>query len=526
MEEQNLCPHCFSLLEEGETVCPECGLTAASRNPADLLPIGTVLGGRFQVGRSVHRNSLLAIYLAWDMEKGRKVSLEEFFPKFLTRAEDGCDTILSDDGRAEYQTMVSDLHDRWKRLIPLTHKALLKTVQLFSANGTIYRVTECRQLLSLEKYLANREGPLAPADAKLLMVPVISLLSQMHNMGLTHCGISPENIRVDSAGRVYVVGFALPELRTRGSGIEAELYEGYSAPEQYSKALWQGEWTDIYSVGAVFYRLFSGKTPVSAEERGEKDPLVPIASLCPELPDYLADAVMRAMEYDKKFRFKSMEQLSAAFLSENSADTAVFRPEQAARPAEKKTVQSLWQKPLVKWAGLGLLTVSLIINVIFAISLFGPPASPPEAPKVNMVEWDFTGYYLEAIKERLASMPGYSFEYRYEQNEELPAGVIVRQSLTVGQVLPEDGKLVLYVSRGPSTVPMPDLLGANETYAMRRLSDHKIQYSVEYDSNPETGGEEGTVVHTSIGPGEPVHTKESATADTVVITIKKTDPYA
>ena len=525
--EQNLCPHCFSLLEEEDKVCPECGRDAAAKNPEDTLPVGTLLSGRFRIGEVKHRNSLLITYLAWDCEKKRKVRVEEFFPKVLTRAEDGCDTVLDEAGRAEYQTMISDLHDRWKRLIPLVHKALLKTVLLFSENGTIYRATECRQLRSMDEYLDKKGGRLGAADGKLFIGPVLSLLSQMHNMGLTHGGIAPENIRVDSAGRVYVVGFALPELRTMGSGIEPELYEGYSAPEQYSKALWQGEWTDIYSVGALLYRIFTGEAPVSAEKRGRKDPLKPVSELCPELPDYLADAVMRALEYDKKYRFKSVEQLSAALLGENGANTAVFRPDEVSRAIEKKEApQKFWDRASVKWVLVVLFAASILANVLMALTIFVPEEEPPAPPAINKVDRNFVGYHLETVKDMLEALPDYQFEYLYEQSEEVPEGVVIRQSLEMGQVLPEDGRLVLYVSSGSSTVPMPDLLGSNENYAMRRLSDRQIQYTVEYDADPETGGEEGTVISTSILPGEPVHTKDSPTADTVTVTIKKTDPYA
>lgn len=43
------------------------------------------------------------------------------------------------------------------------------------------------------------------------------------------------------------------------TGLHAELYAGYSAPEQYSKALMAGEWTDIYSLGAVLYRMLADR---------------------------------------------------------------------------------------------------------------------------------------------------------------------------------------------------------------------------------------------------------------------------
>ena len=174
-------------------------------------------------------------------------------------------------------------------------------------------MTEYLRMEPLESYL-ERQGEMSLTDARQLISPLISLLSQLHNMGLTHCGISPQNIYVDSRKRVVLDGFALPELRTVGNGLHAELYAGYSAPEQYSKALWQGEWTDIYSLGAVLYRMLAGQAPVSAELRGEKDYLSPLAKLRPDLPENVCDGIMRALNIDHKQRYRSMEAFSAALL--------------------------------------------------------------------------------------------------------------------------------------------------------------------------------------------------------------------
>lgn len=525
MAENKVCPFCFAAVEQEYENCPECGNGAEAQNPQDLLSVGTLLNDRFLMGKVIHRNDLLTAYLAWDTAKERKVQVEEFFPGILKRAENGRDTLLlSEQSRTEFRTMVSDLHDRWKRLIPVNHRALLKTIMLFSENGTIYRVSEYLRMTSLAEYLPGVGHPLDPVDAKLLISPVISLLSQLHNMGLTHCGISPENIWVDSRKRVVLTGFALPELRTVGGGLQPELYEGYSAPEQYSKALWQGEWTDIYSSGAVLYYLFTGVTPVSAQLRSDKDTLKPLRALRPDLPEYLSDAVMHAMEPDKKYRFKSMEQFSIALLEESGANTAVFRPEEAgAAPAAKKT---LLERPAVKWIAAGVLILSLAANIYFAVLHWG--SSEPQAPvtpAVQTVERDFSGYYLEAIRGKLDTMENYRFSYRYEYNSDYPEGVIYKQSLSVGQVLPEDGSITLYISKGLEYTSMPDLLGANENYAMRILSDLQIQYTIEYDTNPETGGEVGTVVETSIDVGEQVRPKSAVNPDTVILTVKKENLY-
>ena len=529
MPEPNLCRHCFSILEEGETVCSACGQKPEAPNPEQSLPLGTMLSGRYRVGMVLHHNDLLTTYLAWDAEKDRKVRIEEFFPGILKRAEDGRGIMLiSAESKTLFRTMASDLHDRWKRLMEINHKAMLKTLVLFSENDTLYRVTEYLRMEPLEEYLSRQKGEMSLTDARQLISPLISQLSQLHTMGLTHCGISPQNIYVDSRRRVVLDGFALPELRTVGNGLHAELYAGYSAPEQYSKALWQGEWTAIYSLGAVLYRMLAGQAPVSAELRGEKDYLAPLGKLRPDLPANVCEGIMKALSVDHKQRYRSMEAFSAALLEETGANTAVFRPEAPPRPVEKPTVTAggLRQFPPATILLAVLLAVSIVGNIFLALWHSGA-LSGKEQPTTPVMERNLEGYYLPAIEDELEQMTGYNFIYRYEFSDTYPAGVIYKQSLSVGQVLPEDGSVTLYISKGPQYIPMPDLYGANEAYAIRILTEQQINYTVTYDTNPETGGEIGTVVGTSIAPGAFVRPKTATEVDTVTVTIKAApeDPY-
>ena len=70
-----------------------------------------------------------------------------------------------------------------------------------------------------------------------------------------HCGR-------ELAGHARLTGYATVGLRTAGSGLHEQLYEGYSAPEQYSTAEFEGRYTDEYSLAAVFYRMVCGLSPV------------------------------------------------------------------------------------------------------------------------------------------------------------------------------------------------------------------------------------------------------------------------
>ena len=165
------------------------------------------------------------------------------------------------------------------------------------------------------------------------------------------------------------------------------------------------------------------------------------------------------------------------------------------------------------------LAVSVIGNVLLALWNSGA-FDGKEQPATPVMERSLEGYYLPAIEDELEQMSGYNFIYRYEYSDTYPSGVIYKQSLAVGQVLPEDGSVTLYISKGPQYTVMPDLYGANEAYAIRILTDCQISYTIVYDTNPETGGEPGTVVGTSIAPGSPVGPRTAAEVDTVTVTIK------
>ena len=102
-----------------------------------------------------------------------------------------------------------------------------------------------------------------------MLEPVFNGVEAMHQVGLVHRGICPANIRIMDNGRARLTGYATVGLRTAGSGLHEQLYEGYSAPEQYSTAEFEGRYTDEYSLAAVFYRMVCGVSPVPAAQRLE-----------------------------------------------------------------------------------------------------------------------------------------------------------------------------------------------------------------------------------------------------------------
>ena len=97
--------------------------------------------------------------------------------------------------------------------------------EIFLEQGTAYAVCELYDLPTLAQYV-RENGALSVMEAKRIMLELCSALTPIHRGGLIHGGISPRNILVDEESRIRITGFSTLSLRTRGSGIECELYPG------------------------------------------------------------------------------------------------------------------------------------------------------------------------------------------------------------------------------------------------------------------------------------------------------------
>ncbi len=390
---------------EGEgDVCSICSHDNSIGNPRGTLPAGTVLEGKYLVGEVRSQNDLTIVYIGLDLNRGRRVYLEEFMPRaYADRSGDGATIAAAGENQAQYKTLLSDIKERWKNVGSIENKGLLKLRELLTVNNTAVCVSPYIAYTTLEQYL-EEQGPMDWSRVKALFMPFLSLVSTLHNRGITHYGISPENVVVDRKGTLRLIGFALPELRTVGKGLSPQLYDGYSAPEQYAKNQWQGEWSDIYALGAILYRALSGEDPPPATQRSRSDSLVPLSARQPEIPEYVSAAVAKAMELDRKERHPSIDFFTAALLEETGSNTTVFRPEPPARAPAQEPQR---KPPLADGKHLLVLglAASLILNMVLGAGwLSAQPEEPPSSVSVEEPEEpaplmeDFTGAYWPFLR--------------------------------------------------------------------------------------------------------------------------------
>ena len=197
------------------------------------------------------------------------MTIKEYMPLTLS-AERGTDALLRPKLGSEvlFKTTRMDFADLYRSIQRITPANGLEAVlDVFEENNTVYAVMENPGGIPLQQWLDERPSPVSAETARNMLQPVFDGVAAMHQVGLVHQGICPENIRVLENGRARLTGYATVGLRTAGSGLHEQLYEGYSAPEQYSTTEFEGRYTDEYSLAAVVYRMVCGQSPVPAAQR-------------------------------------------------------------------------------------------------------------------------------------------------------------------------------------------------------------------------------------------------------------------
>ena len=203
----------------------------------------------------------------------------------------------------------ADLYRFIQRITPAN--GLEAVLDVFEENNTVYAVMENPGGCPLQKWL-EEHGTVTPQQACAMLEPVFNGVEAMHQVGLVHRGICPANIRIMDNGRARLTGYATVGLRTAGSGLHEQLYEGYSAPEQYSTAEFEGRYTDEYSLAAVFYRMVCGLSPVPAAQRLVSDSNPKARTVTPSVPAYVSETLYLGLRLKPVERIQTVQQLFRA----------------------------------------------------------------------------------------------------------------------------------------------------------------------------------------------------------------------
>ena len=487
MEPKRICPYCMQELDDLPEVCPHCGRSFAGRNPVGSLPAGTVLAGRYTVGEMQSIDGEGILYRGVENLGRFRVTLKEYMPLTLA-AERGRDCLLRPKPGSEvlFKTTRMDFADLYRSIQRITPANGLEAVlDVFEENNTVYAVMENPGGRPLQKWLEDHPGPVDVSAACAMLQPVFDGVAAMHQVGLVHRGICPENIRVLDNGRARLTGYATVGLRTAGSGLHEQLYEGYSAPEQYSTAEFEGRYTDEYSLAAVVYRMVCGLSPVPAAQRLVSDSNPKARTVSPGLPIYVSDVLQYGLRLKPVDRIQTVPQLFRALSSQEYTQELTRSMKQPEPEKPKKapaddnhllSLRNLLAAILILLAVLTLLAVWGFVSS--HVPEKGESSSAPAesvAPDPTITEPaslvpDFVGKNYDAdVRNNRSYVGDYLFYVTLEYSDTVAEGRIIRQEPAAGEVLEKGGTISLVVSRGPQMIEMPNVIGFTQEGAVKEL---------------------------------------------------------
>ena len=429
------CMKCMHPLAAGETVCPECGRAYGSANAETFaLKPGTILEGKYLVGEMLGQGGFGITYIGFDLLLEQKVAIKEYYPMSTGMvSRDGHSTVVWSSammGKTGTQKGFDSFLKEARKMAKLGGiPGVVGVKSVFIQNETAYIVMDFIEGETLLKKL-QKNGPMDFDSCVKLMTPIMQALAEVHEHGIIHRDISPDNIMVRPDGKLILLDLgAAKDLDIQGNDGSVQSSQmvakhGFSPIEQYSKSGKVGPWTDIYAMAATIYYCCTGILPPPATDRTIDDTLACQPRLTHAQFDILADC-MHMRPQDRPQSMDTLLQMLTRPQGEAKAEPFKVVPEaEPPKPVEPKTappkpaepkVEPAETKPkpkpqpdtkpkrsrLIWLAAVIIIALGIIIGVTSALS-----ATPSTAAKVSSTN-TFT----------MAKMPSASGSYFWGQTK-------------------------------------------------------------------------------------------------------------
>ncbi|MCQ4022117.1 MULTISPECIES: leucine-rich repeat protein [unclassified Ruminococcus] len=320
MQQNNICYNCFN--EKGNNqICPHCGYNQQQdREKYPMaLPVGTVLGGKYILGRVLGQGGFGITYKAQDYQTKEIVAIKEFFPDTMaTRSNSTAVTAFTQQRDQSFLYGKKCFLDEAKTLAEfIGNPNIVRVYSYFEENNTAYFVMEYVDGISLKTYLENNGGKITLENAEKLLFPIMDALSAVHSKSIIHRDISPENISITKDGVVKLLDFgaARYSFGNESQSLDVILKHGYAPKEQYTRRGKQGPFTDVYSFAATFYKAITGRIPPDSIDRIDDDELIMPSALGCKIPKNTEDVLIKALSVQTADRYQSMGEFKAALLA-------------------------------------------------------------------------------------------------------------------------------------------------------------------------------------------------------------------
>lgn len=502
-----LCMGCLNEIPAADSVCKVCGFDNSVKQSAPFLPFGTVLNYKYVAARNLDTNGESTRYLGYDKKDGKVLAIREFLPIGLfDRGDDETKLFVTPQDKDAFSKALEDFKSYYETLNTLTDKAAMINIEdIFTENNTAYVIEENDDLLPFTEYVEHNGGHLEWDAARPLFMPIITLIENIHKLGIGHYAISPSNLFVTSGGKLKLGGFSTENERKRGTMLKSQLYGGCAAPEQYLDNETLDVATDIYGLTATLFYALTGNLPASAKEREKDARLLISTNTVKRLPPHVVTALANGLQMKKEARISDFDELRAQL---SVASTVQAIQDEISRTASMTPIkrEDEEQKSRVNPTIVGLVATLVALLIFAAVGLFWLPTNPlmglftngstvPATLAAPTEDWtgpvmaDYTGKKLDEVKSSFSGIVKIDADGAFSDTVE--KGLVISQEPAAGTpIVGNDSDAVLYVliSKGPETVALPDVVDKSYIAAAEDLTHlglialQQVEYS---DTVPE-----------------------------------------
>ncbi|MBR6090152.1 MAG: serine/threonine protein kinase, partial [Anaerolineaceae bacterium] len=344
----NRCPYCFKPL-------PEYGVCSCHYEEnqyftnREVLHPGSIVGASYQIGMVLGQGGFGITYHGFDLDLEKEVAIKEFYPKGLvarlgaisypvskTASNVSQVVAVSSDNNDYYQKSLKSFYKEAKALANMSHISNVAHVyRIFRENDTAYMVMDFIEGKSLRQMLLEKNRPFSENELLPLLDPVLDALQKVHEMGIVHRDIAPDNIVINSNGEPVLLDFGASKLEHmqnsdddhQASSSLIVQKKGYSPVEQLS-----GESdlrSDIYALGATYYTLLAGRVPQESIKRAMRDDVRPLSEY--GISPAVSNAVTKAMAVNIDDRWNSVAEFRRALSDRTGTDSGTERTYNQAR---------------------------------------------------------------------------------------------------------------------------------------------------------------------------------------------------
>jgi serine/threonine protein kinase len=305
---------------------------------------GTLLfNGKYKTESVLGQGGFGITYLAVHIALDKQVVIKEFFMKTQSKRNEDNSVSAPNLGAVEYEKFKQKFLDEARLLAKFEENPYIVDVtDHFEENNTAYFVMPYIKGMSLTEFASKQaNGILTEVDGIKVMRQLALALAEMHQKGVLHRDIKPDNLLVSDKGGLMLIDFgSAREYITQefGERNSIMLTPGYAPPEQYDANAQKGTYTDIYAVGALLYRLLTGKLPLDAEKR-KTEKLIPPIELNANISPYVNAQILRAMEMTPEFRFQSITGFINALLEKPVENKPKVEPKIEPKIEPKEEIQ-------------------------------------------------------------------------------------------------------------------------------------------------------------------------------------------